>query len=207
MRRLSEKLTRLMLGPALVGVVLSSAQDASAPAHSQATKRMLPKEKQTTLELYVTSKEAYEKCRANPEKVKILDVRTNEEFLFVGHAPMAWNVPIFVQKYEWDATKGEYPMAPNPDFLTEVAKVAKPTDTLLVTCRSGGRSAMAVNQLAQAGFKNAYNITDGFEGDTIKDPDSVFDGQHMKNGWKNSGLPLSYEVSPERMVVPNATNL
>ena len=165
---------------------------------------MLQKEKQTTPGLYVTSREAYEKWKADPEKVKILDVRTNEEFLFVGHAPMACNIPIFVQKYEWDAAKGRYPMAPNPDFLAEVAKLAKPTDTLLVTCRSGGRSAMAVNQLAQSGFKNSYNITDGVEGDTITDPDSVFDGQHMKNGWKNSGLPLSYEVSPERMSVPKA---
>jgi rhodanese-related sulfurtransferase len=174
------------------------------PTTDSRAAKLMQKEKQTTLGLYVTSKEAYEKWKADPEKVKILDVRTNEEFLFVGHAPMAWNIPIFVQKYEWDADKGRYPMAPNPNFLAEVAKVAKPTDTLLVTCRSGGRSAMAVNQLAQAGFKNAYNITDGVEGDTIKDPESVFDGQHMKNGWKNSGLPLSYEVSPDRMLVPKA---
>jgi hypothetical protein len=50
---------------------------------------MLPKEKQTALGLYVIPKEAYDKWKGDPEKVKILDVRTNEEFLFVGHAPMA----------------------------------------------------------------------------------------------------------------------
>ncbi|MEI6854211.1 MAG: cobalamin-dependent protein, partial [Bacteroidota bacterium] len=42
----------------------------------------LPKEKQTVLGLYVTAKEAYEKWQAEPEKVKIIDVRTPEEFLF-----------------------------------------------------------------------------------------------------------------------------
>ena len=59
----------------------------------QATKPELPKAKQTSLELYVTASQAYEKWEAEPAKVKILDVRTPEEFLFVGHAPMAWNIP------------------------------------------------------------------------------------------------------------------
>jgi rhodanese-related sulfurtransferase len=42
--------------------------------------------------------------------------------------------------------------------------VAKPDDMLLVICRSGGRSAMAINALAKAGFKNVYNIIEGMEG-------------------------------------------
>ena len=46
---------------------------------------------------------------------------------------------------------------------------------------------MAINQLAAAGFTNAYNILDGMEGSRVADPDSVFDGMRMKNGWKNSG--------------------
>ena len=45
----------------------------------------LPEAKQTVLGLYVTSAEAYEKWQAAPDKVKLLDVRTPEEFLFVGH--------------------------------------------------------------------------------------------------------------------------
>jgi hypothetical protein len=40
--------------------------------------------------------------------------------------------------------------------------------------RSGGRSAIAVILLATAGFRNANNITDGFEGGTVKDPGSVW---------------------------------
>jgi rhodanese-related sulfurtransferase len=162
----------------------------------------LVKEKQTTLGLYVTASEAYEKWKAAPDKVKVLDVRTPDEYLFLGHAPMAWNVPLAVQTFKWDAAKKQFPMQPLPDFLDRARKIASPQDTLLVMCRSGGRSAMAVNLLAQAGFKNVYNITDGYEGDTVKDPGSVFDGQHMVNGWKNSGLPWTYEVDPARMVLP-----
>ncbi len=89
----------------------------------------------------------------------------------------------------------------NPDFVSLVQEVAKPTDTLLVMCRSGGRSAMAVNKLAAGGFKNVYNIIDGMEGDKVKDPESVFDGKRMKNGWKNSGLPWVYAIDPEKIIL------
>ena len=53
----------------------------------------IPKEKQTKPGLYVTAKEADEKWKAEPGKVIILDVRTPEEFVFVGHPDMALNVP------------------------------------------------------------------------------------------------------------------
>ena len=65
-------------------------------------------------------------------------------------------------------------------------------------------SAMAVNLLAKAGFKNVYNITDGVEGDAVKDPNSIFVGQRLVNGWKNSGLPWTYHIKPERMLLPAA---
>jgi hypothetical protein len=61
-----------------------------------------------------------------------------------------------------------------------------------------------VNQLAAAGFKKVYNITDGMEGDSVKDADSVFRGQRLVNGWKNSGLPWTYDVDAARMVLPPA---
>ena len=61
---------------------------------------------------------------------------------------------------------------------------------------------MAVNLLAKAGFTHVYNITDGMEGDAVKDPNSVFVGQRLVNGWKNSGLPWTYKLTPDRMVLP-----
>lgn len=169
----------------------------------EARNENLPVGKQTALGLYVTAKEAYEMWKADPEKVKILDVRTPEEFLFVGHPTMAWKIPVAIQVYEWDAEKGKFPMKPLPDFVSRVKEVAKPGDTLLITCRSGGRSAIAANMLAQAGFTNAYNITDGMEGDTVAEPDSLFHGQRLKNGWKNSGCPWTYDLTPDRMLLPN----
>ncbi len=162
----------------------------------------LPEGKRTALGLYVTAKEAYEKWQAEPDKVKIIDVRTPEELLFVGHPIMAWKIPVATQSYEWDAEKKKFPMAPLPDFVSRVSEVAKPDDTIMVMCRSGGRSAIAVNFLAKAGFKQVYNIVDGMEGDAVEDPASVFQGQRLVNGWKNSGCPWTYKLTPERMVLP-----
>ena len=152
--------------------------------------------------LYVTAKEAFEKWKTEPEKVKLLDVRTAEELLFVGHPTMAWKVPVAAQTYEWDAATGQFPMKPLADFVARMQQVATPDDTLMVMCRSGGRSAIAVNMLANAGFKNAWNVVDGFEGDKVDDPESVFNGRRMRNGWKNSGCPWTDKLTPDRMVLP-----
>ena len=164
------------------------------------------KEKQTVLGLYVTAREAYEKWKADPEKVKILDVRTPEEFLFVGHPSMAWKIPVAAQVYEWDAEKAKFPMRLLTDFVSRVKEVAKPEDMILVMCRSGGRSAIAANLLAQAGFKNVYNVIDGMEGDSVEDPNSVFQGQRLMNGWKNAGCPWTYNLTPDRMLLPKGVS-
>ena len=171
-------------------------------ASGQASKPELPKAKQTNPGLYVTAKEAYEKWDADSVKVKILDVRTPEEYIFVGHAEMAWNIPLAFQTYKWDADKQYFAIKPNPDFVSHAKELFTPDDTLLVMCRSGGRSAMSVNLLAEAGFKNVFNIIDGMEGDMVKDPESLFEGKRLKNGWKNSGLPWTYALNPERMQLP-----
>jgi rhodanese-related sulfurtransferase len=162
----------------------------------------LPKGKQTVLALYVTAKEAHEKWKAEPDKVKIIDVRTPEEYLFVGHPAMAWKIPVAAQTYEWDSDKQNFPMKPLPDFVSRVKEVAQPDETLMLMCRSGGRSAIAVNMLAQAGFQHVYNIVDGMEGDVNADSDNVAQGQPLKDGWKNSGCPWTKKLTPERMVLP-----
>ena len=88
-----------------------------------------------------------------------------------------------------------------PDFVARVQSVAKADNTIMVMCRSGGRSAIAANLLAKAGFTQVHNIIDGMEGDAVDDPDSVFKGQRMKNGWKNFGCPWTYDLTPDRMVL------
>ena len=157
--------------------------------------------KRTRLGLYVTAKDAYEMWRNAPEKVTILDVRTPEEHLFVGHPTMAWKVPVAVQSYVWDEAKGQFPMRPLGDFVSRVQTFAKPEDTICVMCRSGGRSAIAVNMLDKAGFTRVFQIVDGMEGDPVKDPDSVFLGQRLKNGWKNAGCPWTYKLTSDRLLL------
>ena len=190
----------LLATGAMIGLAATASASGSA-AGPLPSVQQLPAEKQTTLGLYVTAREAYEMWKSAPDKVTVLDVRTPEEYLFIGHAEMAWNVPLAAQTFEWDAAKKQFPMRPLPDFVERVRKIAKPEDTLLVMCRSGGRSAMAVNKLAASGFRNVFNITDGFEGDTVRDPDSVYRGQRLVNGWRNAGLPWTYTVDPQQMVL------
>ena len=190
---------RRVLGTRALLVACVLGHFGSPSAYAQAAGGDLPEEKQTTLGLYVDAREAYEIWKAAPDRVKILDVRTPEEYIFVGHAPMAVNIPAFLQTYQWDRGRGHYAMKPNPDFLAQIRTTFTPEDKLYVMCRSGGRSAAAVNQLAAAGFKFVYNITDGFEGDTVAEPGSLYHGKRMKNGWKNSGIPWTYVIDPDLM--------
>ena len=62
---------------------------------------------------------------------------------------------------------------------------------------------MAVNVLAKAGYTQVYNITDGMEGDVVSDPGGAYHGKRMKNGWKNAGLPWTYDVDPGRLRLPD----
>jgi len=169
-------------------------------AGAQDVNSQLPKGKQTTLGLYVDAAQAYEKWKAAPDQVKIIDVRTPEEYGFIGHPDEAWNIPLAFVTYKRENGVTEYGPKWNTGFVDEVKKIAEPSDTLLLMCRSGDRSAMAVNQLAAAGYKNAYTITDGFEGDKVDDPGSVFNGQRMRNGWKNS-VPWVYTIDPEKIIL------
>jgi len=163
----------------------------------------IPKSKQTTLGLYITSVEAFEKWRLDPQ-IRILDCRTPEEYVFVGHASMALNIPKQFMTYEYSADDKEPVMRDNPDFMREVTAKLKPSDTIYVMCRSGGRSAKTVNMLAAVGYTKVYNIVDGFEGDKIKDEGSYFNGKRMRNGWKNSGVPWTYALDPDLMYLPES---
>ena len=66
----------------------------SQPSHQ------VPEKKQTSLGLYVTAQEAYAMWKAEPKRVNILDVRTPEEYIFVGHPDMARNIPLLFVKYQ-----------------------------------------------------------------------------------------------------------
>jgi len=155
----------------------------------------IPLKKQTVLGLYLTAGKAYKKWENNPGKIKILDTRTIGEYIFVGHGPMAYNIPVKFLKIN----KNSGPvMVQNENFVSDVKKKFKKTDTIFVMCRSGVRSAIAVNMLARAGFKNVYSIIDGFEGDK----GNFQNGKRLINGWKNSKAPWTYDLNPKLMYRP-----
>ena len=170
---------------ALAGVLFAA--EGAAPAD--------PK-KHTSLGKYVSSAEAYDMWKSNPGKVTILDCRSVEEYVYVGHATMAVNLPSRMNSLKWDAEKKTYGMTENPDFEVQAQKRFKADDTIMIMCRSGHRSAASVERLAKAGFTNVYNIVDGYEGDVVTDEDSYYKGKRAKNGWKNSSAPWTYQLDP-----------
>ncbi len=154
----------------------------------------IPKNKQTILKLYITAEQAYEKWQANPEDIKILDVRTPGEYIFVGHAPMAANIPLTFLEDRVNPLTMRPVMPLNENFITDIKKKFNENDTIFIMCRSGSRSTVSVNLMAKAGFKNVYNIVDGFEGDKSNNPKSSQNGKRLANGWKNSGAPWTYKL-------------
>ena len=72
-----------------------------------------------------------------------------------GHAPGASNIPI--------AFMGAGGMTPNPDFAAQVqAAFPDKSEALVVGCKSGGRSTMAVGVLTGLKYTNTVNMTGGF---------------------------------------------
>ncbi len=106
-----------------------------------------------------------------------LDVRTVPEFV-AGHPPSAYNVPVA----EPNPATGQ--MEVNPRFLSVVQGALPPGTALVVGCRTGGRSAMACEMLADVGYKNLRNMEGGFAGTT----DST--GQIVQEGWSTLGQPI-----------------
>jgi rhodanese-related sulfurtransferase len=105
---------------------------------------------------------------------KLVDVRTKAELEWVGRVPGALAA-------EWNTWPGS---RPNPDFLAQLeSQVTKDTPVMFL-CRSGGRSNSAAAAAAQAGYCEAYNVLEGFEGD--KDAEGH---RNSKGGWRFARLP------------------
>ena len=78
---MSKKLSVVLIGLAFVFCVISLAR--AGQTGKGGIKGQTPPCR------YVTPTEAYEMWQENPGKVKIVDCRTPEEYVFVGHAFMA----------------------------------------------------------------------------------------------------------------------
>ena len=120
--------------------------------------------------------------RMNEEGYVYIDVRSIPEFE-QNHPDPAVNIPIL----HADLRTGQ--MIPNPDFL-HVVQANYATDVKLVLgCRSGQRSARAVEVLLQNGYETVVNMQCGFEGER-----NPF-GQVVNPGWAEMGLPTCEEKS------------
>jgi len=164
----------------------------------------LNKKKQTTLGLYMDSTQAYDYMMKNMEKALFLDVRTPSELNYLGVATvMDANIPTdTMDGTAWDDKKSRYVRKHNENFVADVearlkAKGLSKSDTVILICRSGDRSAKAADVLAKQGYTNVYTVVDGYEGDKAKEGEHK--GQRVVNGWKNAGLPWTYSMDKENM--------
>jgi len=106
--------------------------------------------------------------------VKLVDVRTRPELQYVGKVPGSLAV-------EWQTWPGG---KPNPEFIGELAAAARKDEPVMFLCRSGVRSHGAAEAAMRAGWKETYNVLEGFEGD--KD---AAGRRNTVNGWRKAGLP------------------
>jgi len=128
----------------------------------------------------VSAADAWKRLKSDP-RAQLVDVRTMAEWNFVGVPDLS----VLGRRaicIEWQQFPGG---GRNPDFVEEAGRaLADKEAPVLLLCRSGARSRAAAIALTAAGFAQAFNIGDGFEGD----PD---DDGHRGNrgGWKAADLP------------------
>ena len=129
----------------------------------------------------VSPPEAYEILGRDRAAV-LIDVRSRVEFDYVGHPDGAVNIP-WKDAPDWRVDPGF--VAKVRESLAGSAGQPPPESrTLLMLCRSGGRSMSAARELRKHGFEKVINVAEGFEGD--------LDGERHRgtlNGWRFHGLP------------------
>ena len=161
----------------------------------------VPEKKVTSLGLYLSAKEAFEMKKQGGDKILLIDVRTPEEIQYVGNLGdmMDANIPYqFNDLSGYDAKKKVYASALNSNFTLAMEELLakkglNKNSTIILSCRSGDRSAVSANLLAKAGYTKVYSVIDGFEGDMSKD------GRRNVDGWKNAGLPWTYNMNKDKM--------
>ena len=105
---------------------------------------------------------------------KLVDVRTKPELQYVGKVPGSLAV-------EWQTWPGG---KPNPEFLGELAASVSKDAPVMFLCRSGVRSHAAAEAASREGWREVYNVLEGFEGD--KDAEGH---RGTVGGWRKAGLP------------------
>lgn len=122
---------------------------------------------------HLTPQQTFEFLRAHPEAV-FIDVRSEMEYLFVGHPKDAILIP-WNDGPDWEI---------NPNFVAHVKKAASTNRPVVLICRSGNRSQEAGQLLEQNGFTDVYNVLHGFEGELDEDHH-----RGTRSGWRYEKLP------------------
>jgi rhodanese-related sulfurtransferase len=112
----------------------------------------------------------------NETGAKLVDVRSRAELDFVGRVPGSVEI-------EWKSYPG---MRPNPQFVDQLKQQVPADAVVMFLCRSGGRSHETAAAAAQAGYRDAYNVLEGFEGDR-----DAGGHRNTTGGWRARGLPWS----------------
>jgi len=128
----------------------------------------------------VSPADAWAALQSEPDAV-LVDVRTDAEWTFVGVPDLAsaGKQPVLIP---WQV----YPsMQVNGAFAEHLRRSGvTPLSKVFYLCRSGARSLAAAQAAQAAGFPNAANVADGFEG-----PPDAAGHRGAVAGWKADGLP------------------
>ena len=128
----------------------------------------------------VAPKQVWQALMSDPA-ARLVDVRTNAEWAYVGLPDLreAGQDPVLIPWQVFPA------MQVHAGFLDDVrAAGIRPENSIYFLCRSGVRSLAAAQAAQAAGFLQAYNIADGFEG-----PPDENGHRGQLAGWKADGLP------------------
>jgi len=169
----------------------------------------------------ILSLEAYDMLNTVPDTY-LIDVRTRAEYQLVGHPINAYLFPYMFMGNKLRKKDEKYGYGiniKNKAFTEEIGKVFKKTDNLLIISRDGRRSALAVKELMDAGFKKTYDVKNGFEGPEFpffKDSNKqkfyrqlakrnkINGFNHRRHyGWQWWGLPWTYEIDPKFIYPPD----
>jgi rhodanese-related sulfurtransferase len=141
----------------------------------------------------------------------IIDVRTVEEY-GAGHAPKSYNIP-----FPHIHSRPNYPDIYIPQdpvqYVNDVMAAFPDRSTPILTmCRTGYRSVLAANLLADAGYTDVRNIWQGFVGNTKVDTagnildlnNNGVDGDAGdKDGWSGyQELPVDTKLLPQLIYAP-----
>ena len=130
----------------------------------------------------LTPPQTWQLLQDDPKTV-LIDVRSTMEYLFVGHPVGAVHIP-WIDEPDWEV---------DPAFATHVRKLilggsercsTTSCAPIILICRSGYRSREAGELLEREGFREVYNVSEGFEGELNE--------RHQRStlgGWRSHGLP------------------